>query len=97
MLLLLLRMDPLLLLLLSPFQNSEHQNYDEWIDRSINPLFRCCCRQSQQSEKNRSSAPLKNRVVALVLIIVGCVYSQACGIGHSQAFVGLIILIVKLS
>ena len=51
---------------------------------------------SQQSEKNRSSAPFKNRVghtvhvglsiVKLVGLIVS--HSQACGIGHGQTFAG---------
>ena len=41
-------------------------------------------------KKNRSSAPLKNRVNALAFLIVGCdyrlfVHSQAWGIVHSQA------------
>ena len=79
-LLLLLINPPLLLLLLLPIV-LEFGTWKLWrIGQSIDPLFRCCCRQSQHSEKNRSSAPLKNRVIALALIIVGRVHSQACGI-----------------
>ena len=68
------------------------------INRSIQSSLLICSLPSVPAKrKNRSSAPLKNRVVVLVLIIVGCVHSQACGIGHSQAFVGSIMVCFKFS
>ena len=62
--LLLLLINPLLLLLLILIRNSEHENYDESSIGTRNRFIPLLFFRSffAVSEKNRSSAPLKNRV-----------------------------------
>jgi len=74
MLLLLLLINPVLLLLILllwirwNMKTMTNQSYSESIDRQCRRSVLCC--QSQQSEKNKSITPLKNRVVALTLCVI---------------------------
>ena len=90
-----LLIDPLLLLLLfCCYPSGGTWKLWEMDRKSIDAADQCwsvLCRQSQQRGKNRSSAPLKNRVDhALRAALVAFLFV------HSQAFVGsIVILIVK--